>query len=76
MYAVIWKTFLLDRLADIYVSAEPEERTRMAAGLTSFNERVAADPYEVGESREEGYRVAFPALLRVSFHVDRAARRV
>lgn len=76
MYAVIWKTFLLDRLADIYVLAGPGERTRIAVGLTSFNDRLAIDPFEVGESRDGGYRVAFPPLLQVSFHVDKASYRV
>ena len=37
MYTVIWKTLLLDRLAVIYVAADPAERERMAAGVEAFN---------------------------------------
>ena len=76
MYAVIWKTALLDRLADIYVAAEVDERERMAAGIEALNARLADDPSDVGESRVGGYRVAFTPLLRVSFHVDPVRRQV
>jgi hypothetical protein len=76
MYTVIWKSLLLDRLAVIYVDAEPDERERMALGVEAFNIRLALDPLDVGESRVGGYRVAFPPLLQVSFHVDEARRRV
>ncbi len=76
MYLVIWKTFLLDRLADFYVSAEVDDRERMAVGVEWLNARLAADPLDVGESRSGGYRVAFPALLMVTFSVDVINRRV
>jgi len=48
----------------------------MAAGVQAFNDQLSADPFEVGESRADGFRVAFPPLLRVSFHVNRATGRV
>ncbi len=76
MYTVIWKSLLLDRLADIYVTADASERERMAAGVEEFNAQLAADPLDVGESRVGGYRVAFPPLLKVSFHVNEANSRV
>lgn len=76
MYTVIWKSLLLNRLADIYVAADVSERERMAVGVEGFNAQLAADPLDVGESRVGAYRVAFPPLLKVSFHVDEANRRV
>ena len=76
MFEYRWLEAALDRLADIYVTAGPVERERMAAGVEAFNARLAADPLDVGESRVGGYRVAFPPLLRVYFHVDEATRRV
>lgn len=76
MFEYHWLEAVLDKLAAIYVAASPADRDRMAAGVERFNERLAADPLDVGESRVAGFRVAFPPLLKVSFHVDEAARRV
>ena len=76
MFEYRWLDDALDKLAAIYVAAHPAERMRMASGIESFNTRLAADPLEVGESRAGGYRVAFPSLLEVYFHVNVASRRV
>ena len=76
MYTVIWKSFLLDRLADFYVTTSAPERERMAGGVELLNLRLATDPLDVGESRDVGYRVVFTPLLMVTFHVNEAARRV
>ncbi len=76
MFEYRWLETTLDKLAEIYVAADASERDRMAAGVEAFNARIAADPLEVGESRFGGYRVAFPPLLRVYFHVDESTRRV
>lgn len=54
MYTVIWKTLLLDRLAVIYLAADPAEREQMAAGVEAFNARLATDPLDVGESGSAG----------------------
>lgn len=76
MFEYHWLEAVLDKLAAIYVTAPPAERDRMAAGVELFNARLSLDPLGVGESRVGGFRVAFPPLLRVYFHVDEAARRV
>ena len=76
MFAYLWLESTLDKLAAIYVTLSLPEQERMAVGIERFNERLANDPLDVGESRVGGYRVAFPPLLKVSFHVDVAARRV
>jgi plasmid stabilization system protein ParE len=76
MFEYRWLEAALDKLADIYVAADAAERERMAAGVEGFNAQIAADPLDVGESRVGGYRVAFPPLLRVYFHVDEGTHRV
>ncbi len=76
MFEYLWLESTLDKLADIYVTLDVDARERMAAGIELFNEQLATDPLEVGESRVGGFRVAFPPLLKVSFHVDVADRRV
>lgn len=76
MYEYRWLDAVLDKLAELYVTADLSERDRMAAGVAAFNARLAADPLDIGESRRGGYRVGFPPLLRVYFHVDQANRRV
>lgn len=75
-YTVIWKTLLLDRLAELYVTAGVAERGRMADGIERFNVQLAADPLAVGESRDDDLRVSFPPLLCVYFFVDEVSRVV
>ena len=75
-YRVVWVAGLLDRLAELYISAEPADRDRMAVGVEHFNNRLAADPLSVGESRQGNHRVAFPPLLHVYFRVDQSSRVV
>ena len=41
MYTVIWPDPALDDLADLYVGATPDERTRMAAWVEALNRRLA-----------------------------------
>ena len=76
MFEYRWLDAALDKLAAIYVDEDPAQRERIATGVEAFNARLAADPLDVGESRIGGYRVAFPALLEVYFHVNVASRRV
>jgi plasmid stabilization system protein ParE len=76
MFEYRWLDSTLDKLAAIYVAADVPDRDRMAVGVEQFNARLASDPLGIGESRPGGYRVAFPPLLRVYYHVDEATRRV
>jgi len=76
MFEYSWLETTLDKLADIYIALDSQERERMAAGIELFNQQLATDPLEVGESRLGGFRVAFPPLVQVYFHVDVANRRV
>ena len=63
MFEYRWLESTLNKLADIYVATDRDERERMAAGVEAFNAQLAVDPMDVGESRVGGYRVAFPPLL-------------
>jgi hypothetical protein len=74
MFAVVWKTAALDHLADLYVAAE--EKDRMADGVEALNARLADDPLAEGEARSSGFRLTFPPLLAVLFHVDEVNRVV
>lgn len=76
MYDVIWRTVMLDRLADLYVAAGVSDRERMARGVEGLNYRLAREPLDVGESRDGIFRIAFPPLLVVLFEVDEAKRVV
>lgn len=76
MFEYRWRDATLDKLAAIYVTLGLPDQDRMAAGVEQFNARIVADPLSVGESRSGGYRVAFPPLLRVYFHVDPVHRLV
>ena len=76
MFRYHWSVAALDELADVYVNETAAHRERIAAGVEHFNRRLGDDPFDVGESRTKGYRVAFPPLLRVSFRVNKETRRV
>src|SRR4051794_23937238 len=76
MFTVTWLNTPLDRLADAYVSGSPADRERMAVGIDALNSRLRSDPLDVGESRSEGFRIAFAPPLAVGFHVDEAGRDV
>ena len=75
-FTIVWKSTVLDRLADFYVASSDAARQRMARGVENLNRRLAQDPLDVGESRHGGYRVAFPPLLMVTFSVDESSRTV
>ncbi|MFO0850367.1 MAG: hypothetical protein U0871_17675 [Gemmataceae bacterium] len=76
MFTVTWAAPVLDRLADLYVAADPADRRRMADGVEALNRRLALRPWDEGESRDGLYRLTFPPLLAVRFHVDRMADTV
>jgi hypothetical protein len=76
MFEYRWLESALDKLADIYVMLELPDRDKMAAGVEAFNARLASDPLNEGESRISGFRLAFPPLLQVVFHVNENTRQV
>lgn len=48
---VEWKEYALDRLADIYVAADPADRDDIERTVEQINAALAADPRNLGESR-------------------------
>jgi hypothetical protein len=76
-YAVVWRRVVLDMLADHYITLPLADQRLAAAGVASLNSRLASDPFEVGEGRDDDSdRIAFLPLLCVSFEVDPASRTV
>ena len=75
-YSVVWAIPVLDRLADLYVEAEPADREPMAAGVEALNRRLVMNPTEEGESRDGDQRVTFTLYLVVRFRVDLMSDRV
>lgn len=76
MFTLIWLDRALDQLADIYVAADPAERSRMAAAVDALNARLRADPLSEGESRVGNGRITFIPLLSVAFRVSRSDQTV
>ena len=76
MFALIWMNRALEQLANVYVTATPEERERIAAAVDALNARLRSDPLSEGESRSGGFRITFPSLLSVLFHVSETDRVV
>lgn len=72
MFALIWTERALDQLADVYVAVAQDERDRIAAAVDSFNQRLQSDPLSEGESRSNGFRIAFLPLIAVMFRVSEA----
>lgn len=76
MYHLVWSEVTLDLLASIYVEADEDQRFRMANGVAALNVRLKTMPSEVGESRGDGFRIAFTPLLVIALEVDEMARLV
>ena len=69
MYRVIWSNSTLDALANIYVSLTAIDRERIAGGIEALNGQLAFAPHELGESREDEWRVVFVPLGSVLYQV-------
>lgn len=67
MFAVVWRTKALDRLADAYVVADPTDRDAIEQATTRLNAALADDPNQVGESRSGRLRVAHDAPCAIKF---------
>jgi hypothetical protein len=85
---VEWKGVALDRLADLYVAADPADRDGIERAVERINAALAADPLDLGESRatpnqrtwnSDPLTVTFQIIPAdgavVVFHVARRRRR-
>ena len=72
-----WDDAAKDELADIWVTATPEERDEIEKAVLRANRELADDP-EVGESRDGNSRVHFVPPLTLWYRVmpDSRARVV
>jgi len=70
---VEWKATALDRLADVFVAADPAARDEIERAVERINAELADDPERLGESRaSETRRVWFYFPLMVMFEVRRS----
>ncbi|HEY1381575.1 MAG TPA: hypothetical protein VGF55_32555 [Gemmataceae bacterium] len=69
MYRVEWLRSALNELAAIWTQADSAQRAAITAATQAIDEGLSADPYDKGESRERGVRVAFALPLGVTFRV-------
>ena len=71
-YTVVWKPEAERRLATIWNQAT--DRNAVARAAHVIDKALGTDADEVGESREEGFRVLFELPLGVVFEVSRDDR--
>lgn len=70
---VEWKATALDRLADLYVTADPAVRDELEQAVLRISAELADDPGRLGESRAtDDRRVWFSFPLMVMFEVRRS----
>ena len=58
---VEWTDAALDRLADLFVAADSTTRETIERCVVGVNAKLAADPWDLGESRATVYRRAWSA---------------
>jgi hypothetical protein len=73
---VEWTESALDLLADLFVAVDLSEQRELEKIVVRINATLAADPWELGESRSGGWRVWFVDPLMVIFHATSADGRV
>lgn len=67
---VDWDEKAYDELADIWVSASPDERDVLGKIVEGLNRELEADPLDVGESRQRNVRVVVRLPLTIWFRVS------
>lgn len=74
---VEWTNRALNRLADVAVAAGSLDRQdEIERAVLRITAALAADPWDLGESRERFRRVWFADILVVGFDVDHALEMV
>ena len=64
---VEWSDPAIDRLTELYVDLSLDDQRELARSLVGINNRLATDPWEVGESRGANQRVWFSQYLVIHF---------
>jgi plasmid stabilization system protein ParE len=76
MNPVDWSDKARDQLADIWVQATPDERTRIEGMVLAVERDLADDPHGVGKSRGGRLRFVFRNPLSFWFEVSASGDRV
>jgi hypothetical protein len=74
MFEVDWSADAANELAAAWAAAP--DRNAVTAASAALDRRLAINPADEGESRNDNQRVTFAAPLGVRFEVDPVARRV
>jgi hypothetical protein len=75
MFAVVWSHEAFEQMNGI-VSRHPARKREFAAALHILAQLLNVSPAEVGESREEDFRILFVGPLVIDYRVDDAQRIV
>lgn len=71
-----WADGARDELADIWVLATPQDRSKIESAVLDFVRDLGDDPFLVGESRDGDMRIAVRMPLVFWFRVGDKARWV
>jgi hypothetical protein len=72
MFTVIWQSIALDEMADAMVVSDLTRQDLIERQVLDLNNRLAADPRSMGESRLGDYRVVFAEPVAILYHVSDA----
>lgn len=76
MYTVEWLRAAMEEMDDLFLLENEAMQFRLVAIVRGIERALAGAPNELGESRDEGGRLAFFELLAVRFVVDESLRSV
>lgn len=73
-YTVVWAAKAESQLAALWAS--DGDRETIAATVDQFDRSLSRDPFLIGESRSDGYRIEVSEPLAFIFHVSSQDRKV
>lgn len=69
MYRVLWESFALRLLADVWIDASSNDRAQITDAVSEADRLLKFDPLDIGESRAGIERIAFFGPLGILFEV-------
>ncbi len=75
-FTVVWKDAAQNRLAAVWVDADPADRPAITAAANAIDARLRTDPQSQGESRPRGRRILIELPLAAVFQVSEPDRMV
>ena len=73
-FTVLWRPSALGTLAEIWTASA--NKTAITSASHRLDQRLAVNPLDEGESRNEDERITFEPPLQLLFRVDPATRTV